>query len=148
MPVNEPWVNRPTTDALQELTTATFQVRRTVMTRGGLNDTELSALERLSLGASSPSELARHMQVSTAAATGVVDRLAARGHVERRPHPSDRRRTEVHMTTEGHAHLDAQLRPMLVALTELDERLDDDERAVVLRFLQDAVQAYSRVGPL
>lgn len=116
------------------------------MRRSGLGETELVALEHLVESPSGPGELARLLEVSTAASTGVVDRLERRGHVERRPHAEDRRRTEVHVTTAGREEIVGHLMPMLVALRELDEGLSEQEREVVLRFLDGARDAFGRVG--
>jgi DNA-binding MarR family transcriptional regulator len=50
-----------------------------------------------------PSEVARRMTipVSTATLTGILDTLERNGYVERRRHPTDRRRVNLHLTTEG-----------------------------------------------
>lgn len=140
--MSEPGINPPTTEALRELVAAAFEVRRAVLRRTGLTEAELRAIEHLSDTPSSPGDLARLLHLTTGAATGVVDRLEGRGHVERRPHPSDRRRMEVHLTANGHAEVDHQLAPMLDPLTRLDASLGEDERAVVLKFLHDAVEAF------
>lgn len=58
--------------------------------------TDLAAMELLlPTGPLSPSDLARRLNVSTAAATQIVDRLAGLGHVDRQPHAEDRRRVVV-----------------------------------------------------
>jgi len=57
-----------------------------------VNRTDLSAMEHLiQSGPLSPTELARRLEISTAAATTVVDRLTALGHTTRMHHPTDRR---------------------------------------------------------
>ena len=48
-------------------------------------------------------ELSRRMMVSNGNITGLVERLAELGLVERQPHPSDRRATFVRLTRAGHA---------------------------------------------
>ncbi|WP_285600346.1 MarR family transcriptional regulator [Kineosporia sp. NBRC 101731] len=144
--MNDPLVNPATTDAVQDLVVAALEVRRKVIQQLGLTETELGALEHLSLTPSSPGELARLLHVSTAASTGVVDRLEGRGHVERRPHPTDRRRTEVHLTSSGRGAIERQLMPMLAGLSALDEGLSESERATVLKYLRGVVQAFSQVN--
>ena len=74
--------------------------------------------------------------MSTAASTGIVDRLVAHGHVERRPHPDDRRRTTVHVTDSGREEVLGLLLPMFVELARLDAAFTDEERAVVARYLR------------
>lgn len=135
-----------TMSAVQRLVIASLHLRRAVMRRTGLTVTEFEALEFMVETPSAPSELARLLDVSTAAATGVVDRLERRGHVERRPHPQDRRRTEVHITDSGRDEMAVHLRPMLLALRALDEGLTEAERQVVLRFLSGAAAAFDEVG--
>ena len=92
-----------------------------------------------------PGELARHLGVTSAAASGIVDRLAARGHVERVPHEADRRRTQVVLTDSGRREVLGHLMPMFAALDELDRGLSDDEREVVDRYLTAATEAIRRV---
>jgi DNA-binding MarR family transcriptional regulator len=135
-------------NAVRALITEAVTLRRTLSRRSGLSETELDALEHLVGAPSTPSELARLLDVSTAASTGVVDRLERRGHVERRKHPTDRRRLEIHVTGEGRAELLRHLTPMLHALTELDRGMTSDERNTVIRFLNGAQAAFRAVdGP-
>ena len=72
----------------------------------------------------------------------MVDRLERRGHVERRKHPTDRRRLEVHVTEAGRAELLRHLRPMIRALADLDRTLTADERAAAVRYLNGARVAF------
>ncbi|WP_432476123.1 MarR family winged helix-turn-helix transcriptional regulator [Nocardioides sp. GXQ0305] len=116
-----------------------------VARKASLTHTELSALEQLTRADHGPGELARHLGVTSAAASGIVDRLVARGHVERRPHEADRRRTQVALTDSGRAEVLGHLMPMFTALDELDRSLTPDERAVVDRYLAGAIDAITRV---
>lgn len=131
--------------ALRELVDRGQTVRRVVARRAGLSESELVALEHLIRGPVGPAELARLLEVSTPAGTGIVDRLVARGHAERRSHEGDRRRTEVHVTASGRAEVVAHLLPMFAGLAEIDGAFDDAERAVVARYLRGAVAAIDRV---
>ncbi|WP_182524104.1 MarR family winged helix-turn-helix transcriptional regulator [Nocardioides dongkuii] len=139
-------VPHPTTVALREVVSAAVRLRHAVVRRSGLSETELVALEHLTDGPVGPSELARRLQVSAAASTGIVDRLEARGHVQRTAHSADRRRTEVHLTDSGREEVLGHLMPMLVALRALSEELDEQEHAVVQRYLRGAVAAFDRVS--
>ncbi|MDN4172438.1 MarR family winged helix-turn-helix transcriptional regulator [Nocardioides sp. SOB77] len=132
--------------ALRELVEAGARMRHTVARAAGLGEHEMVALQHLSRRAIGPAELARLLGVSTAASTGIVDRLAARGHVVRRAHADDRRRTEVHLTESGRAEVLAHLSPMLTALRALEQEFDDHERAVVERYLLGATRALREVG--
>lgn len=134
--------------AVRDLVTEAVRLRHALARRSGLSETELGALEHLLGSPCGPGELARILEVSTAASTGIVDRLERRGHVERHPHAEDRRRTDVHVTDPGRAEILGHLRPMLAALGELDAALSADERAVVERFLRGAIVAFTQVsGP-
>jgi DNA-binding MarR family transcriptional regulator len=92
-----------------------------------------------------PAEIARHLGVTTAASSGIVDRLTARGHAVRTPDEADRRRTAVSLTESGAAEVVGHLAPMFTALHELDASLDDDQRVAVDAYLRGAVAALRRL---
>lgn len=139
------WTQTPSLEALRAAVAAAGRVRPVVARRSGLTETELVSLERLVAGPVGFAELARLLEVSTAAATGVGDRLEGHGHAVRRPHPSDRRRVELHLTDSGREEVLGHLMPMFGALAALDEEFDADERAVVARYLQGATRAFERM---
>ena len=134
---------RPSTslEALQELVDVAGQVPHEVARKAGLSVSELHSLRHLMGHAMGPVELARELGVTSAASSGVVDRLVARGHAERRPHPDDRRRTEVVITESGRVEVFTLLAPMFAGLAEIDSSLTDEERAVVERYLRGATAA-------
>lgn len=110
-----------------------------------LTHNELAALEQLIRHRWGPGELAQHLGVSSAAASGIVDRLVTRGHVERKPHTEDRRRTQVVLTDSGRQEVLGHLMPMFFSLDALDRSLSDEERVVVDRYLAGAIEAIRRV---
>ena len=124
-----------TLDALDELIRAAASVEPAVARRAGLSTSELQALRYLVDGSRGPVELSHLLGVTSAASSGVVDRRAARGHVRRRPHPADGRRTQVEITGSGRQALDSLLEPMQARLTDVDASLGEDERAAVGRYL-------------
>ena len=124
-----------TLDALDELIRAAASVEPSVARRAGLSTSELQALRYLVDGSRGPVELSHLLGVTSAASSGVVDRLAARGHVRRRPHPVDGRRTQVEITGSGRRALDSLLEPMQARLAAVDASLGEDERAAVGRYL-------------
>ena len=128
-------------DALQELVDVAAQVPHEVARQAGLSTSELHSLRHLMDTPMGPVELARALGVTSAASSGVVDRLVGRGHAERRPHPDDGRRTEVVITESGRVEVFALLAPMFAGLSELDSSLSDDERVVVERYLRGATAA-------
>lgn len=135
------WVQSPTLDALQELVDVAALVPHEVARAAGLSTSELHSLRHLMDTPMGPVELARALGVTSAASSGVVDRLVARGHAERRPHPDDGRRTQVVITDSGRAEVFARLAPMFVALAALDAGLEPHERDVVERYLRGATAA-------
>lgn len=144
----EHFVQTESLAALREAIDAGGKVRRVVARRAGLGESELAALQYLILGARGPAEVARLLEVSTAASTGIVDRLVAHGHVERRPHPDDRRRTDVHVTDSGREEVLGLLMPMFVELARLDAEFDEAERAIVARYLRRTLKAFDAVVEL
>ena len=143
-----------TLDAVPDITNVQVQVVTASPALGPLEieqyityavESALSALEMLTRESVGPGDLARHLGVTSAAATGIVDRLVARGHVERQPHEADGRRTQVVLTDSGRAEVIGHLMPMFLALDELDRSLAPDERDVVDRYLTGAIEAIRRI---
>jgi DNA-binding MarR family transcriptional regulator len=135
------WRLTGTLSALQELVEVAEAVPATVARQAGLSTSELHSLRHLMRGPMGPVDLAKVLGVTSAASSGVVDRLCSHGHAERRPHPDDGRRTEVVITESGRAEVTARMRPMFMALATLDASLSDDERVVVERYLRGATAA-------
>jgi DNA-binding MarR family transcriptional regulator len=67
----------------------------------------------------SPGRLLRETLVTSGTMTNRVDRLAARGLVERYPDPDDRRGVIVRLTPDGKAAVDGALDALLAAESEL-----------------------------
>lgn len=139
------WRQTGSLDALRECTDVASRVRSVVARQARLSESELTALEHLVREPLGPAELARLLNVSTAASTGIVDRLAGRGHVTREPHAHDRRRTRVLVTPSGREEVLQRLLPMFRALRALDGSFDESERAVVERYLRGATDAFRQV---
>lgn len=90
---------------------------------GSIKFNELLVLVRLARdGAASPSDIARHEQVTSQAIAGVVRTLEDRGLVTRDAHSTDGRRTLVSITRAGRAavrsHDQAALETMVAVLGE------------------------------
>ena len=138
---DRPWHATATLETLRSLLEAGARIRHEVSRRAHLSDVELATLERLSHGPIGPAELARHLDVTSAAATGIVDRLSRRGHLERVPDEDDRRRTQLHITTSATGEVRRHLRPMFEGLARVDAEFTPEERAVVERYLRGALEA-------
>ncbi len=139
------WGVSPTMVALQRLIDAASLAPIAVARRSEMSASELHALRHLSREPIGPAELARRLGVTTAATSAVIDRLVAHGHVARRPHPTDGRRTVLELTDEGRSEAHRQLGPMFLQLRALDASLDDHDRAVVDDFLERATVAIRSV---
>ena len=80
-------------------------------------------------GPSRMGELARHLVVSVSSLTAIVDRLVARGLVERRPSNEDRRVVLVDLTAEGrHRHEERRQIRLGMAKTMLDALTPPEQR--------------------
>lgn len=139
------WRQTPTLQALRELLALSETVAPTIARRAGMSHSELRTLEMLVRESYGPAELARELGVSTAASSGIIDRLVERGHVVRQAHSTDGRRTVVVMTDSGREELLAHLLPMFQALGQLDAELSPQERIVVERYLRGAMAAIRQV---
>lgn len=139
------WHSSGSLDALREFVQVSARVNPAVAKRAGLSHSELEVLELLSRDDQGPAALSRDLGVTTAATSGIIDRLVARGHAQRRPHPKDRRRTVVSISESGRAEAVSQLMPMFLGLAELDRSMTDGERAIVERYLRGATEALRRL---
>jgi DNA-binding MarR family transcriptional regulator len=112
----------------------------------GLHPTDWAALDLLDgSGPLRIGALARGLGLSRPAATALVDRLAARGLVERRADEADRRSVVVVATGDrgdGYAGLDRDLRRAMAANADTFTR---GELEVVLRFMRGASEILERV---
>ena len=75
-------------------------LRKSKLTLGSFNAIQVIAGDPEPL---TPSEVTRRMTVpvTTATMTGILDTLERNDYVERRRHPTDRRRVHLHLTPEG-----------------------------------------------
>lgn len=139
------WAQTPSLVALRALTRIAEQVPAAVARRAGLSHNELRTLDLLAESALGPAELARVLGVSTAAASGIIDRLESRGHATRVAHDSDGRRTSVTISEEGRREVSSYLMPMYRELARLDAELTDGERTLIARYLDGVVRAMRTV---
>lgn len=101
----------------------------------GLTMQQLKALLVLTFGESaSGRDLSRALGVGLATVTGIVDRLAAQGLVERRDDPHDRRVRRVFITEDGERVVDKVIGAGLEQRRRLLRKLD----TAALRSVEDA----------
>jgi DNA-binding MarR family transcriptional regulator len=130
-----------TLQLIMELTDVSGLLPHALARRTGLSESELHSLRHLLGGPLGPNDLARTLGVTSAASSGIVDRLEARGHVSRQPHPTDKRRTVVVISDSGRSEVLAQMRPMFEGLVAADSQLTDEQRTIVDAYLRDIISA-------
>lgn len=108
-----------------------YQVRRIM----GLKETDYAAMAILMREPMGPTELARTLHITSAAATAVVDRLVRAGHAVREPHPDDRRRMIIRAVDASRAKTMEHVYPMMTMVEDELEKLDAAGREAVLQFL-------------
>jgi DNA-binding MarR family transcriptional regulator len=119
---------------------------------GGARRVGMTAAERkcagliAELGETTPKQLAEATGLSTGAITGIVDRLERAGYARREPNPKDRRSVIIRpMNSE---RLAAETHPIFASLTEamtqLDARYSPEERALILKHLEDTIAVLRR----
>jgi len=94
--------------ALRRILRATDQYERDLATAAGLTPAQLRVMQIIAGQPGrmdTPKALAGRMGVTQATVTSVVDKLVARGMVERRPSELDRRQTNVVLTGAGEGAL-------------------------------------------
>ncbi|MDR6970946.1 MarR family transcriptional regulator [Leifsonia shinshuensis] len=107
-----------------------------------LNETDMRALRYIiaSMNSGVPvtaGALSDHLHISTASTTKLLDRLERAGHVERRPHPTDRRAVTVEITPETHREVRRTMGLQHARRFEVVRSLSPKDRETVTRFLQD-----------
>ncbi len=99
-----------------------------------------------SLGPLSMSEIAETMSHTTAAATGLVDRLAKLGYVERSIAPDDRRKVLVDITARGSTLVNRIRHDIFEAVTRVMDHLTPEEQHMWLK-IYTKVFEYCRNNP-
>lgn len=122
--------------ALRGVTRANAEITRELAQRLGLGVNDMTAMDYLLQdGPLGPAELGNLLGMRSASATALVDRLEAMGHVERRPHPTDRRRLVVEPTVHAVEEVLGVIRPLVAGIDAVAEELSPDEQRVVLDYL-------------
>jgi DNA-binding MarR family transcriptional regulator len=116
-----------------------------VRSETGLGDNELKVLKLLlSEGESGhavmPSEIARHLGVSSASTTALLDRLERAGALQRVSHPTDRRSILVAPTATSAESLTGALGEHDRVLHDAASGLDERGRTAVVAFLESVAR--------
>ncbi len=84
-----------------------------------------------------PGMIAGHLGISTASTTKLLDRLETAGHISRSPHPTDRRAMVITVNAAAHAEVQEKVGRMHAKRFEVAARLTSEEKAIVIRFLDE-----------
>lgn len=121
--------------------------RRAAFTAHGIESWEFDVLAALRRTGSpyelSPGRLLRETLVTSGTMTNRVDRLAARGLVERLPDPADRRGVLVRLTPEGKAAVDGAFEALLAAERGFLGGLSGDQQAQLADLLRRLLVPFS-----
>lgn len=136
-----------TTFAVRDLIGASQDLVVRMARAMGMNVTDMTAIHLLGEhGPMGAVELAERLGIRSASATVLVDRLEAAGHVERTPHPTDRRRVTLTATAGAQAYALRVWLPGLRLIDEVGRSLSPDEAVVVRAFLARLTAAMDRAG--
>jgi DNA-binding MarR family transcriptional regulator len=94
----------------------------------------------------SPGRLLRETLVTSGTMTNRIDRLSARGYVERYPDPDDRRGVIVRLTADGRAAVDAAFAALLDAERGLLEDLPERDRTRLASLLRILLAPFAESG--
>ena len=114
--------------------------RRAAFAAQGIESWEFDVLAALRRAGApyelSPGKLLRETLVTSGTMTNRVDRLVARGYVERNPDPDDRRGVLVRLTPEGKAAVDSAFDALLEAEQTFLADLPERDRATLADLLR------------
>lgn len=105
-----------------------------------MNATDLAALRLMIMREQraqpvSPHDIARHLRISTASTTKLLDRLELSGHLERQAHPRDRRSRVVVLTDSSRQEFYRQFGERLTAMRAVATGYSDEELRTIARFI-------------
>ncbi len=133
---------RAAMEAVRAFTDAMDRMHGGIRGEMDMNATDLAAVRMMIVREQrgewvSPHQIAAHLSISTASTTKLLDRLTESGHLERRPHPRDRRARIIVLTetarAEFYRHFGERMGRMRGAMAEYS----DDELRAIVRFLGD-----------
>jgi len=126
--------------ALRRFRRADHEMRRRMSAGMDMNTTDLAALRfviahELADDPVTPLRLAKHLEISGASTSKLLDRLAASGHLERVPHPRDGRSRIVVATDHAHAQVRERLSGMHTRMLETARTVPAPARRAATAFL-------------
>ena len=128
-------------EAMRAYRSAEMAMRRRTQSSMAMGENELLVLRFLTRASGTgrditPVDLARHLGVSTASMTALLDRLERSGHLERRRHPSDRRKVLVSTPPHADEEMRGTLASMHARMMQATRGMTESETVAVTAFLQ------------
>ena len=129
------------------------EMYRRVRTSTSLGESELRILqlllERRRDGVDvKPSEISRHLGISSASTTALIDRLERQGSVERRTHPTDRRSILIAPTDRAMSDVADLVEAYDERVRRAIDALSASERDAVVGFLGAVTDAADDIAPV
>lgn len=112
----------------------------------GMNATDLAAMRMLILREQrgelvKPHDIAKHLSITSASTTKLLERLEESGHLQRLPHPTDRRARIVVLTEDARAEFYRRFGERMRKMRGAMSGYEVDELKVVVRFLSEMEEA-------
>lgn len=131
---------RALVDAYRRFRTADAACQARIRATTGMGENEIRLVRYLVDAAKDgrdvmPSEITRHLGISSASTTALLDRLERTGVLERRSHPTDRRSILIAPTEVGEEALSNTVDVYEGLLEDAVSSLDDNARRAVLGFI-------------
>ncbi len=124
--------------AIRRFTRSSLLLQQVIAEEIGLYATDAECMDFLmEMGPSTAGDLARAMRLTTGAVTNVIDRLEKKGFVERKKHPTDRRKVIVHFLPKNHAKAKLRYDALVSGVLELFEGYNSEQ----LKFLVEHTTA-------
>lgn len=138
-------------DALRRYQEADDAMHARARDSSSMSDNEIRVIQFLLNAARSddrvtPTTLSKHLGVTSASMTALLDRLERAGAIERVRHPSDRRSLVITATPLAEQTVGAPVVAFQQATREIAADLSDLEHAAVVRFLDRLTGAMDEAG--
>lgn len=133
--------------AFQRYNAALLTLSADMAAEMALTPSEMAACDHLHLdGPLTPRELGERIRLTSGSVTALVDRLAARGFVERKPNPADRRSVLVHYRPQERKVVRRQ-HAVMARMGAVMQGMDGPARTVVREFLEGISGAILDTAP-
>jgi DNA-binding MarR family transcriptional regulator len=138
------------TTVLRRMGAASALHSQAVARRAGLSSVDLECLDMILLaGPVTAGQIMEHTKLTSGAVTGLIDRLARRGYVERTPDAQDRRKVIVRIVPEAIKPLQELFAPMAERSAALMAQYSAEELALIAGFIEKGTAlALERAGEL